>query len=218
MTSDKRKYQIFVSSTFKDLVDERQDTIRNVLDLGHIPAGMELFPAADTDQFSYIKKIIDECDYYVLIVGGRYGSVSDDGISFTELEYDYAVSQGLTVLAFIHGEPGEISLNKSELDNARQIQLTSFRKKVSSGRLVQFWTNREQLESRVLKSLSRAFIDSPRMGWIRGDAAASSDLLSQINFIRNEKDELLNKVSLWKACSSQSLTASLHFQTSQLSA
>ena len=68
-----KKYQVFISSTFRDLIDERQDAIRSVLDLGHIPSGMEVFPAADMEQFEYIKRIVDECDYYVLVIGGRYG-------------------------------------------------------------------------------------------------------------------------------------------------
>jgi len=66
-----KKYQVFISSTFSDLVQERQATIRTVLDLGHIPSGMEIFPAADVEQFEYIKKVVDECDYYVLIIGAR---------------------------------------------------------------------------------------------------------------------------------------------------
>jgi hypothetical protein len=57
-----KKYQIFVSSTFRDLVEERQDTIKSILDLGHIPAGMEGFPAIDMEQLKYIKKVIDQCD------------------------------------------------------------------------------------------------------------------------------------------------------------
>ncbi|MGO7550591.1 DUF4062 domain-containing protein, partial [Rhizobium leguminosarum] len=80
---------MFVSSTFRDLFDERQDTIRNILDLNHIPAGMELFPAADVEQLDYIKKVIDDCDYYLLIVGGRYGSLDADGVViFTLCEAD----------------------------------------------------------------------------------------------------------------------------------
>jgi hypothetical protein len=39
-------------------VEERQDTLKSVLDMGHIPSGMEIFPAADVEQFEYIKKII----------------------------------------------------------------------------------------------------------------------------------------------------------------
>ena len=86
-----KKFQVFISSTFRDLSDERQDAIRSVLDLGHIPSGMEISPAADVEQFDYIKKVIDECDYYVLIIGARYGSVDSAGVSFTEKEYAYAL-------------------------------------------------------------------------------------------------------------------------------
>src|SRR5580658_5329998 len=111
-----KKYQVFISSTFSDLTSERQDTIRSVLDLGHIPAGMEIFPAADSEQFEYIKKVIDECDYYVLIVGARYGSVDTSGISFTEKEYDYANEKKIPVLIFPHGDIGSISIAKSDTD------------------------------------------------------------------------------------------------------
>ena len=52
---------------------------------------MELFPATDDEQFEFIKRIIDDCDYYVVIVAGKYGSMTAEGISFTEKEFDYAV-------------------------------------------------------------------------------------------------------------------------------
>jgi hypothetical protein len=96
-----KKYQVFISSTFKDLAEERQHAMRIVLDLGHIPSGMEIFPAADVEQFEYIKKVVDECDYYVLIIGARYGSVDANGVSFTEKEYDYAVEKRKTVLVSV---------------------------------------------------------------------------------------------------------------------
>jgi hypothetical protein len=101
-----KKYQVFISSTYTDLVEERQIILRSILDLGHIPSGMELFSAADEEQFAYIKKIIDECDYYVLVIGGRYGSIDDSGISYTEKEYDYAVEKGVHVLEAYPVVPG----------------------------------------------------------------------------------------------------------------
>lgn len=185
-----KKYQVFVSSTFRDLVDERQDTIRTVLDLGHIPAGMELFPAADTEQLSYIKKVIDECDYYVLIMGGRYGSLDENGVSFTEREYDYAVETGKTVLAFPHGDLASIPVGKSDVAERMQANLSAFRAKVMTGRLVREWTSREQLEALVIKALVRAVADYPATGWIRGNAAASDELLQQLNDLRIENDAL----------------------------
>jgi hypothetical protein len=89
-----KRYQVFVSSTYEDLREERQEVIQALLELDCIPAGMELFPAADEDQWTLIKNVIDECDYYIVIVGGRYGSVGNGGLSYTEMEYRYALENG----------------------------------------------------------------------------------------------------------------------------
>lgn len=185
-----KKFQIFVSSTYTDLVEERQDTLKSILDLGHIPSGMEGFFAADEEQLSYIKKIIDECDYYVLIIGGRYGSVDEQGISFTEREYDYAVERGINVLAFIHSDPCSIPVMKSESDPERINRLELFRKRVSQGRLVSQWESREKLRTNILVSLSKAIRHNPGIGWVRGDTAATESVLAQLNQIRNENDAL----------------------------
>ncbi|MGP5544636.1 DUF4062 domain-containing protein [Psychrobacter aquimaris] len=87
-----------MSSTFADLKNERSNVIQTLMEMDCIPAGMELFPALDEEQFEFIKKVIDDSDYYLLIIGGRYGSLSNEGISYTEMEYDYAISQGVKVI------------------------------------------------------------------------------------------------------------------------
>jgi hypothetical protein len=186
-----KKFQVFVSSTFRDLAEERQDAIRTILDLGHIPAGMELFPASDTEQLAYIKKVINECDYYLLIMGGRYGSLDEDGVSYTEREYDYAVETGKTVIAFPHGDPANLTVAKSDVAPRMVENLASFRAKVMAGRLVKEWTSRSQLDTLVTKSLVRAISDYPAVGWIRGDTAASEELLAQSNSLRQQNDELM---------------------------
>lgn len=89
---------------------------RTLMEMDCIPAGMELFPAADEEQWNFIKRIIDDCDYYVLIISGRYGSTTAEGLSYTEKEYDYALSKGLRPLAFLHQDPLNIPLGKSEQD------------------------------------------------------------------------------------------------------
>jgi hypothetical protein len=103
-----KRYQVFISSTYADLKEERRAVIQAVIEMDCLPAGMELFPAADEEQFEFIKRVIDDCDYYLLIVGGRYGSTTPDGIIYTEKEYDYAVHRGLKVIALIHENPDEI--------------------------------------------------------------------------------------------------------------
>jgi hypothetical protein len=89
--AQKKKLQVFVSSTFSDLQEERQAAVEAILTAGHIPAGMELFAAGDESQMNVIKRWIDESDAYMLILGGRYGSIEPmTQKSYIQLEYEYA--------------------------------------------------------------------------------------------------------------------------------
>lgn len=109
-----------------------------------IPAGMEVFVAADTEQFEVIKKVIDLCDYYVLIIGRRYGSIHPDtGKSYTEMEYDYAIEQGIPVLVFAINENIELSEDKMETDEDKVNKLKKFRTRAMTNRLASIWESTE---------------------------------------------------------------------------
>ena len=128
--------------------------MQTILSLDCIPAGMEPFPAMDEEQFEFIKRVIDDCDYYILIIGGRYGSVDDEGISYTEKEYHYAIHKGLPVLAFLYDDLDRIPLGKSEVRETQRARLFQFREVVKKGRLVQFWSSIDDLNGKVAVSLS----------------------------------------------------------------
>lgn len=179
-----KKYQVFVSSTFVDLKDQRQAVSRAILNLGHIPAGMELFPAADVDQMAFIKKVIDDCDYYILIIGGRYGSISDSGLSFTEMEYHYAVERQKPVLAFIHKDVKE--LKAKDVDAAPELvdKLEAFKRTVSQGRLIEYWDSVESLESKALIALTNAFNEQPQTGWRRDTGELSQEAQQRMDRLR----------------------------------
>ena len=108
------RYQVFVSSTYEDLREERQQATQAVLETSCFPSGMELFPASDDTQWELIKRVIEESDYYVVIVAGRYGSLGGEGISYTEMEYDYAIEKGIPVLGFVRENVGEIPSHYTE--------------------------------------------------------------------------------------------------------
>lgn len=132
MAVEKRE-QVFISSTFKDLVDERRAVIQNLLEADCIPSGMELFPASDTEKLDLIKGVIDLCDYYVVIVGWRYGSVdAERQLSYTEMEFDYAVKSKKPVMGFLHGDPGKLIGDKLDLDPDLREKLNGFRAKVEA--------------------------------------------------------------------------------------
>src|SRR4051812_27143429 len=130
------RYQVFVSSTYTDLVVERQAVMSALLQFDALPAGMELFPAADDEAWTLIKRVIDESDYYLLMVGGRYGSVDAAGISYTEKEYEYAVAQEKPVMAFLHRKPDELPVKSSDTDVALKAKLDAFRAKVEKAKHV----------------------------------------------------------------------------------
>ena len=122
-----KRYQVFVSSTFRDLEDERQEVMHALLELDCMPAGMELFPAANESQWNLIKRVIDDCDYYILIIGGRYGSIGPDGLSYTEMEYRYASQIGKPIISFLHRNPGQIVADKTEQSAEGKEKLAAFR-------------------------------------------------------------------------------------------
>lgn len=189
------KYQVFVSSTYKDLVDERQEVMQALLELDCIPVGMELFPAADEDQWSLIKRLIDDCDYYILIVGGRYGSVNSDGISYTQMEYEYTLSKNIPIISFLHKYPDKIEVGKSENDSKFKNRLDDF-KKVVEQKVCRYWENPIDLGSQVSRSLVRLIKDKPRIGWVRADIIPSEDTAKEILNLKNQIDVLQSQLEL----------------------
>ena len=100
--SSRKKYQVFISSTFTDLKEERKAVTWELLKARHVPVGMEAFSATDDRGWKTITATIDDSDYYVLILAGRLGSKNDAlGKSWTQLEYEYAREHGIPVLPFV---------------------------------------------------------------------------------------------------------------------
>jgi hypothetical protein len=189
MSNVNKKYQVFVSSTYVDLVPERQEIMNALLELDCIPAGMELFPAADEDQWSLIKGVIDECDYYIVVIGGRYGSLGPDGISYTEMEYRYAIETEKPVIAFLHKEPDSIPVKHTEQTDEGKNKLKDFRE-LSQQKVCKYWNTPSELGSVVSRSLIMLQKKHPGIGWVRGDQVASSEASTEILRLRRRIEEL----------------------------
>lgn len=166
-----KKYQIFISSTYEDLKAVRAKAIHTILSMNQFPAGMELFSAADEEQWQIIKETIDSSDYYVLIVGRKYGSIinegSDKGISYTEKEFNYAVKKGIPILAFIMDRNAALDGSKIETDPSKLARLNAFLEKVKNGRMVKFWKNEDEFSAQLSQSLYKSMMRGNRPGWVR---------------------------------------------------
>lgn len=185
-----KRYQIFISSTFADLEEERKGVMQAVIGLNCFPAGMEMFPASNKEQFQYIQSVIDESDYYIIIVAGKYGSIAEDGISYTEKEFDYARGKGIPILAFVKKDIETLPAEKVERDKSSIKKLEKFRNKVLDGRLVKFWNNGDELKYELHSSLSHEMKINPRVGWIRGNTSVDLELHTTIDRLRQENQQL----------------------------
>jgi hypothetical protein len=181
-----KRYQVFISSTFKDLIDERQSVLKAVLEIDHVPAGMELFPASDDTAWQLIKDVIDASDYYVLIIGGRYGSLDATGLGYTEKEYDYAVACKRPVIPLLHENPDNLPRDKTDTDNSAWERLIAFRLKVESRHTCVYWNSTDQLKAKVIVALTAATKRHPAVGWIRADQVPTEATLAEILSLRDQ--------------------------------
>ena len=189
------KYQVFISSTYSDLVEERRKVLDVLLMADCIPAGMEAFVATDSEQFEVIKRVIDYCDYYVLIIGKRYGSVSDEtGKSYTEMEYDYALSKNIPVLVFAIDDSVELSDEKIEHDKDKIEKLRRFREKAMNNRLATIWKSSEELVGHLAVSIMKAKTEIIRPGWQRAENYDEASLRREIMELQSENETLQNEL------------------------
>ena len=195
----KRKLQVFISSTFTDLIEERQAAVSAILKSGHIPAGMELFTAGDRSQMETINQWIDESDIYMLILGGRYGSMeTSTNLSYTELEFDYAAFQNKPMFAVVINENALEKKVKDkgtsfiEKDNPKELKI--FREKVLS-KVSSFFDDTKDIKLCVYESLSDYASRPELKGWVSGsEITDTKPLIDEIKKISEENLELKEKI------------------------
>ena len=193
----KKKYQVFVSSTYEDLKEERAAVTQCLLDNNCIPVGMEQFPASNMSQMEYIEKMLDDCDYYILIIGGRYGSLDDDGVGYTEKEYNYAQQKGIPVMAFVNLHPEKLPNEKCEHANIEKFK--AFRDRVRNAKkLVKGYSDIGDLKANVVTAVNAAIREYPGIGWVR-----ATDLLQEENLEMGNNVVALSQTTKVYACEAE---------------
>ncbi|WP_313141864.1 DUF4062 domain-containing protein [Leclercia sp.] len=199
-----RKFQVFISSTFTDLIEERQAAVSAILTAGHIPAGMELFKPGDRSQLEIIKRWIDESDIYILILGGRYGTIAPGSdYCYTELEYDYALNTNKPLFSividdkYLDEKVRMIGKEVLELDNPTKYE--AFKQKVK-GYPVEFFQDNKDIQISIYKTLPQIGIERNLLGWVSGkEISESSVLIDQISKLTKENENLKSEIELLRA-------------------
>lgn len=195
-TAKEIKYQVFVSSTFSDLIDERREVINTILELNHIPVSMEFFPASDKDQWTVIQRLLDTCDYYVIIVAGKYGSVDNKtGKSYTQLEYEYALEKKIPIMGLLHKDITKLPLEKRENNRGLLEKIESFKGLVRS-KMCKFWESQDQLGKHTATSLPALIRENPRQGWVRASMEDSVEMVRSFSVTAETQINLQPKTDL----------------------
>lgn len=168
----KKKLQVFISSTYNDLIEERQAAVQAVLDAGHIPAGMELFKAGNNSQFETIKKWINESDVYMLILGGRYGSIEPNSkLSYTQIEYEYALSVNKPIFSVVLKDDflkrKAIGKTKKEIFELDNIDKYKNFKTIVLSKIVRMVDDNKDIHIAVLTTLSDFLEEYDFVGWVK---------------------------------------------------
>jgi len=146
-----KQIHVFISSTFRDLVEERKAVIETIQSLQFSAIAMEEYIATDKKPLAAALADIAQCDIFLLIIGELYGTLdSNSNKSYIELEYDYALQSGKPILCFIQENE-----SSSEIKNSNSGQLYEFKQKVLSNNIVSSWTSVKDLTLKITSALAR---------------------------------------------------------------
>jgi uncharacterized protein DUF4062 len=196
----RKRLQVFVSSTYTDLRRQRQAAVEAILTAGHIPAGMELFTSGDESQMEVIKQWIDESDIFLLILGGRYGSLEPQSRkSYIQLEYEYALGKGKPLFSCVVTDSAqerrvrEFGTGVVETDNPQQLK--EFRALVLS-RMAKFWEDFKDIKIAVGETLAQFARRDDLIGWVRPIQEANMPALAdEIARLSKENAELRGRIA-----------------------
>lgn len=197
-----KKHQIFISSTYKDLIEERQSAVEAILEAGDIPAGMELFTAGNYDQMTIIRKWIDESDVFMLILGGRYGSIEENTQkSYTELEYQYAIDTNTPIFAIVLSDDflqEKAKLSVSFVESIQNDKYQAFKSMVHS-KMVSYADDIKDIKLSIHKALPNIKNTHNLSGWIAGkDILNPTEMIQRLNFLVQENQQLKEQLAQQK--------------------
>lgn len=191
----KDKYEIFISSTHDDLIEERKKITEVLLAMECIPCYMESFYASDISTWDFIKDILSRCDYYIIILAGRYGSICEEtGKSFTQMEYEYAKKLNIPICRFLYKDPEFLPFNKHDKDIVCQKNFLQFRELLQEGKIVKYWSNPDELACSVAISLHHYIKTDIKSRYVNRESndRVENDIYSNLKKIESVIKEISN--------------------------
>jgi O-acetyl-ADP-ribose deacetylase (regulator of RNase III) len=149
---------IFVSSTYKDLINARTAVKEAVARCDLFFRGMEHFGASPSSQpaASLIVEEVRKADVYLGIFGVRYGSIDTaTGLSMTELEFREAETQKKRMLLYIIHTETAVSVADIEPDPVGLAKLAALKDHILGTQVPYLFRSVEDLGRQVYVDLER---------------------------------------------------------------
>lgn len=166
----KQHVPIFISSTYEDLIEYREEVQRNLIRLEQIVKGMEFFGATPKSSLETCISQLRECKVCICILGMRYGSIDENSsLSFTQIEYNEAIKNNIPTLIYIMNKNHPIPPKFVDVGESAK-KLEDFKEALKKRHAVSFFSSPEDLGKKVsqdlietLKSMDEVEVDASKV-------------------------------------------------------
>src|SRR6185295_6879867 len=142
--------KVFISSTYKDLIEYRAAAIRAVEGTNYQAGKMEVFCARPDDPLVACLKEVEQSHLFIGIYALHYGFTPDGAnISITEMEYLHARELGKEIYCFILDEENQPWLKKLIDDEPGKSKLQDFKKRIQKVHVCNYFTTADNLGAKV---------------------------------------------------------------------
>jgi len=183
-----KRYHVFISTTGADMQPERSVLAQTLASLGFFSWGLETRTPLTT---AFARRQIDDCDYFVLLLGSCYGELSASGVSYVHLEYIYAVTKQKPVLVILHESPESRAPQFQEQTKDGQVKFQDFRRQLQRERdMVVTFREPRELEVILRHAMPQLTQRYPSQGWVRPNEAALQALQAENDKLRQRVEHL----------------------------
>jgi hypothetical protein len=163
-----KRFQVFVSSTQQGCTPEKKEVIEALLELDCLPCSNDYFTSPEGPQSALIQKMIDDADFFILIIGNDESPADGPWINKVMAEYEYAVSRDKPVTAFIYHNDTSQRASGIETNATDTKQFKKFKKELIDTMAI-LWSKVPELGALVSRLISQGRKYFPQAGWVRAN-------------------------------------------------
>ncbi|KAA8733225.1 DUF4062 domain-containing protein [Acinetobacter qingfengensis] len=175
-----KRYYVYLSSFFDDVKVERLKLENCLLNLDTFPWG--LHERRSSLNTALVRRQIDDSDYVIVLLGGKYGDLSASGLSYLHLDFLYALNKQKIMISLVDMFPDKRSNQEQDQHPELIKKLDHFRQllKKDSQYYYEFKSTLD-LESSMRRIFAQVVQTHPASGWIKLNEHEAQDQASHIN-------------------------------------